>query len=230
MTRNADPVRNARRGAAHAISDVHRVTRRPKNTRCRTESTRAAPLRRDEPITIRGNTMTTTTRTLPAFARFRRLRAPRAAARPRPRDPALPAGLRLPALRRPRRGRPRGDRLDARPVPPLARPARRRGRRAALARHPRRAPLRPARAKDEVGTEAYADDGIVQQAVRVLKDADPALVVITDVCLCEYTSHGHCGVVTPRTATSTTTPRSVSSPAPPSRTPRPAPTSSRRPT
>ena len=50
-------------------------------------------------------------------------------------------------------------------------------------------------AKDEVGSEAYADDGIVQQAVRVLKSADPDLVVITDVCLCEYTSHGHCGVI-----------------------------------
>ena len=51
-------------------------------------------------------------------------------------------------------------------------------------------------AKDEVGSEGYASDGIVQQAVRELKDASPELVVITDVCLCEYTSHGHCGVVT----------------------------------
>ena len=50
-------------------------------------------------------------------------------------------------------------------------------------------------AKDEAGSEAYAEEGIVQQAVRVLKSADPELVVITDVCLCEYTSHGHCGVV-----------------------------------
>jgi porphobilinogen synthase len=50
-------------------------------------------------------------------------------------------------------------------------------------------------AKDEAGSEAYADGGIVQQAVRVLKSADPDLVVITDVCLCEYTSHGHCGVI-----------------------------------
>ena len=49
--------------------------------------------------------------------------------------------------------------------------------------------------KDEAGSEAYADEGIVQQAVRVLKSADPELVVITDVCLCEYTSHGHCGVI-----------------------------------
>jgi len=49
--------------------------------------------------------------------------------------------------------------------------------------------------KDEVGSEAYADDGIVQQAVRALKRALPELVIATDVCLCEYTSHGHCGLV-----------------------------------
>jgi porphobilinogen synthase len=49
--------------------------------------------------------------------------------------------------------------------------------------------------KDDVGSEGYDPDGIVQRAIRVLKDADPELCVITDVCLCEYTSHGHCGVV-----------------------------------
>jgi porphobilinogen synthase len=49
--------------------------------------------------------------------------------------------------------------------------------------------------KDPRGTEAYADDGIVQQAVRAVKDTVPDLLVITDVCLCQYTSHGHCGVV-----------------------------------
>ncbi len=49
--------------------------------------------------------------------------------------------------------------------------------------------------KDEMASGAYADDGIVQQAVRGLKAAHPNLVVITDVCLCQYTSHGHCGVV-----------------------------------
>lgn len=52
----------------------------------------------------------------------------------------------------------------------------------------------PAR-KDEMGSEAYDDEGIVQQAVRALKQHFPNLLVITDVCLCEYTSHGHCGVV-----------------------------------
>jgi porphobilinogen synthase len=49
--------------------------------------------------------------------------------------------------------------------------------------------------KDPRGSEAYAPDGIVQQAVRTIKDASPDTVVVTDVCLCEYTSHGHCGVV-----------------------------------
>ncbi|MDX6590103.1 MAG: porphobilinogen synthase [Solirubrobacterales bacterium] len=50
-------------------------------------------------------------------------------------------------------------------------------------------------AKDDVGTGAYDDEGVVQMAVRALKEAHPDLVVMTDVCLCEYTSHGHCGVI-----------------------------------
>ena len=49
--------------------------------------------------------------------------------------------------------------------------------------------------KDENASEAYREDGIVQRAVRALKDRYPSLVVITDVCNCEYTSHGHCGKV-----------------------------------
>jgi porphobilinogen synthase len=49
--------------------------------------------------------------------------------------------------------------------------------------------------KDPRGSEAYAEDGIVQQAARMVKETIPDLLVITDVCLCEYTSHGHCGVV-----------------------------------
>jgi porphobilinogen synthase len=49
--------------------------------------------------------------------------------------------------------------------------------------------------KDERGSEASAEDGPVQQAVRAIKDAWPDLCVITDVCLCEYTSHGHCGII-----------------------------------
>jgi porphobilinogen synthase len=49
--------------------------------------------------------------------------------------------------------------------------------------------------KDETGSEAYDADGIAQRAVRALKAAQPGLLVVTDVCLCEYTSHGHCGIV-----------------------------------
>jgi porphobilinogen synthase len=49
--------------------------------------------------------------------------------------------------------------------------------------------------KDDAGSGAYDDEGVVQMAVRALKDAHPDLAVITDVCLCEYTSHGHCGVI-----------------------------------
>ncbi len=49
--------------------------------------------------------------------------------------------------------------------------------------------------KDDLGTEAYNPDGIVQRAIREIKNAVPELVVITDVCIDEYTEHGHCGVV-----------------------------------
>ena len=52
----------------------------------------------------------------------------------------------------------------------------------------------PAR-KDPLGRDAYSDRGIVQTAVRALKDAAPELMVVTDVCFCEYTDHGHCGIV-----------------------------------
>ena len=50
-------------------------------------------------------------------------------------------------------------------------------------------------AKDAHGTESFADDGVVQNAVRALKAADDSLVVVTDVCMCEYTEHGHCGLL-----------------------------------
>lgn len=53
--------------------------------------------------------------------------------------------------------------------------------------------------KDEAGTGAYAADGVVQQAVKAVKEAFPDLLVITDVCLCEYTSHGHCGLISGNT-------------------------------
>ena len=49
--------------------------------------------------------------------------------------------------------------------------------------------------KDEVGSQAYADDGIVQRALRRAKQNFPDLYLVTDVCMCEYTSHGHCGVL-----------------------------------
>ena len=49
--------------------------------------------------------------------------------------------------------------------------------------------------KDALGGEAYNDGGVVQQAIRAIKDKLPELLVITDVCLCEYTDHGHCGVI-----------------------------------
>jgi porphobilinogen synthase len=49
--------------------------------------------------------------------------------------------------------------------------------------------------KDDVASSAYDSEGIVQLAVRALKQSEPSLIVITDVCLCEYTSHGHCGIV-----------------------------------
>ncbi len=84
--------------------------------------------------------------------------------------------------------------------------------------------------KDEQGTGAWDENGIVQQALRALKQSPAAkkLVLIADVCLCEYTSHGHCGVVAnPATAFDVDNdPLSISWRAPPSARPRPAPTSS----
>lgn len=49
--------------------------------------------------------------------------------------------------------------------------------------------------KDPAGSGAYAEDGIVQQAIRHIKDKWPHVIVVADTCLCEYTSHGHCGLV-----------------------------------
>lgn len=49
--------------------------------------------------------------------------------------------------------------------------------------------------KDEFGTGAYDDNGVVQNAIKAIKDAVPELCVITDVCMCEYTNHGHCGII-----------------------------------
>src|SRR6185369_2751320 len=49
--------------------------------------------------------------------------------------------------------------------------------------------------KDELATGAYVKDGVVQQAIRSIKSSAPEMIVMADTCLCEYTSHGHCGVV-----------------------------------
>jgi porphobilinogen synthase len=49
--------------------------------------------------------------------------------------------------------------------------------------------------KDAVGSENYADNGITQQAIRAIKDTVPEMIVMTDVCMCEYTDHGHCGII-----------------------------------
>src|SRR5512136_879759 len=49
--------------------------------------------------------------------------------------------------------------------------------------------------KDAVGSGAYAKDGIIQETIRALKNEVPGLAVITDVCMCEYTDHGHCGII-----------------------------------
>ena len=49
--------------------------------------------------------------------------------------------------------------------------------------------------KDECGSEAYNDDGIIQQAIRLVREHYPDLVISTDICMCEYTSHGHCGLI-----------------------------------
>ena len=60
---------------------------------------------------------------------------------------------------------------------------------------PGRPSVRRARRKDALGSENYADDGIVQQAVRASRPRYPELIVIADLCMCEYTDHGHCGVI-----------------------------------
>ncbi|MDP3184998.1 MAG: hypothetical protein Q8M58_06990, partial [Anaerolineales bacterium] len=60
--------------------------------------------------------------------------------------------------------------------------------------------------KDPVGLENFAEDGIIQQAIRAIKREIPEMVVVTDVCLCEYTDHGHCGILNVGTGGSETLP------------------------
>ena len=81
--------------------------------------------------------------------------------------------------------------------------------------------------KDEEATGAWEDDGIVQQALRALRPRFPELVLLTDVCLCEYTSHGHCGVVVDGEVAQRPQPRAARAHRA-SATRRRAPTSSRR--
>src|SRR6266496_4093750 len=56
--------------------------------------------------------------------------------------------------------------------------------------------------KDATGSGAWDDDGIIPRAIRALKERVPGMVVMTDVCMCEYTDHGHCGVLKPRSTSS----------------------------
>ena len=82
--------------------------------------------------------------------------------------------------------------------------------------------------KDEQGSGAWDEDGVVQLATRAIKQALPELLVITDVCLCEYTSHGHCGVLREDSSVDNDASLELLGAAPPSATRAPAPTSSRR--
>ncbi len=140
--------------------------------------------------------MTSATRTLTAaFRRFRRLRRSRAQ-RDLVRETRLsPQGFVYPlfvthgdGLRREIDSMPGQYQLSLDQLPAEAEELRSLGLRAVLL-------FGLPASKDDLGSEAYDPDGIVQRAVRTLKQADPGLAVITDVCLCEYTSHGHCGVI-----------------------------------
>ncbi len=140
--------------------------------------------------------MTSTTRTLPqAFRRFRRLRRSRAL-RDLVRETRLsPQGFVYPlfvthgdSVRREIDSMPGQYQLSLDQLPAEAEELRSLGIPAVLL-------FGLPASKDDAGSEAYDPDGIVQRAVRTLKQAAPDLAVITDVCLCEYTSHGHCGVI-----------------------------------
>jgi len=63
--------------------------------------------------------------------------------------------------------------------------------------------------KDEIGSYAYSKDGIVQKAIKAIKKEIPDIVVITDVCLCSYTTHGHCGILKKRPRSMVNSPRSM---------------------
>ncbi len=82
--------------------------------------------------------------------------------------------------------------------------------------------------KDAVGSSSADDTEAVQRATRAIKDAVPEIAVVTDVCLCEYTDHGHCGYISARRRPRPRRVRCRSTLLQPSATPAPAPTSSRR--
>ena len=116
----------------------------------------------------------------------------------RARDAAFRLRPDLPCVRHRRNQRAPCDRTDARNLPALSRQPTVRNRRSlpsqiwgsrqcwcsAFPSH-----------KDEIGSEGYAPNGIVQEAIRAIKQTQPDLAVIGDVCMCEYTSHGHCGIL-----------------------------------
>jgi porphobilinogen synthase len=138
----------------------------------------------------------TTTRTLPAaFARFRRLRRSEALrdlvreTRLSPRDFVYPLFVAHgDNVRREIESMPGQYQLSLDQLPAEANELRSLGIPAVLL-------FGLPAAKDDVGSEAYDFDGIVPRAIRTLRQASPELIVVTDVCLCEYTSHGHCGVI-----------------------------------
>ena len=106
-----------------------------------------------------------------------------------------PGRLRHAAVRRGRPGRAHADRGDARRRPPVDLGGGRGGRRGAALGIPAVLLFGIPAHKDDEGTGAYDDEGIVQLATRAIKEAHPDLLVMTDVCLCEYTDHGHCGLL-----------------------------------
>ena len=128
--------------------------------------------------------------------RLRRLRAHAGAARPRARDAAGPGDFVLPLFVEEGLDGRAADRRDARastgcrsppPSPRRARPPRSGIPAVLLFGIPAH--------KDAEGSGAWDDEGAVQLATRAIKDAHPELLVIADLCLCEYTSHGHCGLL-----------------------------------
>ena len=128
--------------------------------------------------------------------RLRRLRRTGAAARARPRDDRLARRPRHAAVRR---ARGAAERPPARAVAAHGRVGRARVSRSSFASASRSVILFGIpEEKDDEGSGAWIDDGIVQQALRALRPRFPELLLLTDVCLCEYTSHGHCGVLARR--------------------------------